>query len=253
MSNIQKKESAWFVRFTHHRNVRIRLFCFHHAGGGAVVFQPWIKAFSEYVEVIAVQLPGRGASFDQPLITDLQTAVDQLYNAIQPLLDRPAVFFGHSLGGAIAFKLIKKLEENGQGPSHFIASGRSAPTDTKKHFPSITRLPDSEFLKGVLAYEGTPEQIRESQELLEIYLPILRADFCLADQDFADGIIDCPVTVFGGKSDRIPETHLRLWSKSTQDFRGVVMFEGAHFFIKDDQHAVLNFIQNILFYSELLY
>ena len=107
--------SPWFVFLSEQsrRDAEFRLFCFHYAGSGGSVFRPWTKRFSDQVELVAVQLPGRENRFDEPLLESMELVTTHLADALPPLLDKPYAFFGHSTGALISFELARVLRRCG--------------------------------------------------------------------------------------------------------------------------------------------
>src|SRR5437763_16508873 len=100
--------SEWFSIPVRQRDARVRLFCFPFAGGGASTYYAWARPLSaQGIEMIAVQPPGRGNRLAERPYTDLASLVDAIGRAIQPMLDRRAAFFGHSLGALVAFALAR--------------------------------------------------------------------------------------------------------------------------------------------------
>ena len=77
---------------------RLRLFAFPHAGRGASLFYPWRAEVPSWIELIAVQLPGREGRIDEPALARLDQMVAALLPEIATLPDQPYAFFGHSMG-----------------------------------------------------------------------------------------------------------------------------------------------------------
>jgi surfactin synthase thioesterase subunit len=92
------KKSPWLipVKKSSHPQM-IRMFCFHHVGGSATNFgiPKWTKLFAEQLEIIAVQLPGRGQRVKDPLLSNIDDVVSNLRVEILPFLqNQPFVFLG---------------------------------------------------------------------------------------------------------------------------------------------------------------
>ncbi len=181
----------------------VRLFCFPHAGGGASLFHGWADRLPPAVEVCPVQLPGRETRFGEPPINRLGPLVGALAEALLPHLDRPFAFFGHSLGALIGFELARRLRrERGLEPVHLFASACAAPQRWGCVRP-IHALPDAAFRKELRRLRGTAPAVLDNEELMEILLPALRADFALCET-YAygeDDPLSCPVTAVGGLRD----------------------------------------------------
>src|SRR5437763_15337105 len=170
--------TPWLVSRKPNPRARVRLFCFPYAGGGDSVFRAWQKGLSEAIEVCPVQLPGRGARISEPPFTELSPLVRAAAQALAPHLDKPFAFFGHSMGALICFELARHLrKDGGPQPVHLFVSGRCGPQTPREPFAGD--LPDSEFQEMLRRYNGTPEEVLENRELMELLLPAVRADFAL--------------------------------------------------------------------------
>jgi len=158
----------------------LRLICFPYAGGGIRTYLPWADSLPADVELVAVQPPGRGAFLDTPAFNEMNALVSALYHQILPLLDRPYVLFGHSLGSRVAFELLVQLQRQQQAlPKLFIASGSNSP-DSIRTKSKTFHLPDAEFIAELARMNGTPQEVLANAELMSLLLPLLRSDFEIA-------------------------------------------------------------------------
>lgn len=219
-----------------------RLFTFSYAGGGASTFRQWNKLLPLQIDSYAVQLPGREGRFNETRITQFPDAILAIADALLPHLDRPFAFFGHSLGGLLAFETARHLRRlNAPLPVHLFLSGCSAPqTQYKKE--AYSKLSDAAFIQSVKKYGGLPNEILQNSELVDLFLPILRADFSLFEtyRYSEEAALDCPITAFGGLHDtETSEDHLNAWDVHTiQAFR-LRMFPGNHFYLNASQNDLL--------------
>ncbi|OBP13464.1 hypothetical protein A5320_18080 [Rheinheimera sp. SA_1] len=240
--------SNWFHCFSPKLNATLRLFCFHYGGGGASAFRDWHELLPHHVEVICVQFPGRESRFPEPLISDLNEICSQIIKEIQPYLNKPFVFFGHSLGALITHHVSARLMNCGlRTPETIIVSGRSAPQDDEVYYKKITHLPDDEFVENLKEYGGTPELILENTELMNVYVPILRSDFLVSEsKERVPGKVSFPIAVFGGFQDKMSEQKLSQWQHETTKSCSVTMFSGNHFFINQNKDEVLKTVAELL-------
>jgi medium-chain acyl-[acyl-carrier-protein] hydrolase len=232
----------WIVRPKANPRSRLRLFCIAHAGGGASAFRGWAEALPPEVEVCPVQLPGRESRFGEKPFDRLDPLVTALADAVHPLLDLPWALFGHSNGALIGFELSRMLRSRGRsGPRHLFASGRRAP-DVPAQDPPIGHLPDDEFLADLGELGGLPRELLENREIMQILLPVLRADVALHETfEFREEApLDCPITAYGGVADaKVTREAIEAWGRHTRGPFVVRMFPGGHFFHQSEREQFL--------------
>jgi medium-chain acyl-[acyl-carrier-protein] hydrolase len=228
---------------------RLRLFCFPYAGGRASIFRAWPERLPTSVEVCPVELPGRGTRIKERPYDQLLPLVRTLADVLLPRLDKPFAFFGHSLGALISFELTRQLRrQHGPGPVHLFVSGARAPHVPKPR-AAINDLPESEFLEALRRLNGTPRAVLEHSELMQILIPILRADFAVSET-YAytkEPPLDCPVSVFGGMQDRgACREHLEAWPDQTRSSFSLWMLPGDHFFLHSSEPRLLGILSHEL-------
>lgn len=247
-SGIRGREDApkkWFVKFRMVKRPLLRVFCFPYAGGSASAYRRWAEAMPEEIEIVAIQLPGRETRIGEALVTDFQHIVRNIYDALLPYGDEPFVLFGHSLGALFGFELARFLRQRGNGPGllKLIVSGCAAPYLRKPDIDGpLHNLSDDHLIEKLRKFNGTPNEVFDNNEMLALALPILRADFCLADtyQYVAGPRLNVPISVFCGTDDNISETELVGWRQHTDDSFSLRKFPGDHFFINSYRDLVLN-------------
>jgi medium-chain acyl-[acyl-carrier-protein] hydrolase len=220
----------------------VRLFCFPYAGGGAYVFRPWARILNASVEICPVQLPGREARMKEPFARDLRALVLEIAGEIQHYLDKPFAFFGHSMGAIMAFELARCLRGRLRiEPLQLFVSGRRAPQLPRREQP-IFNLPEHELITELRRLNGTPEEVLRDRGLLEMMLPLVRADLEMVEcYQYAPGLpLSCPVAAFGGLEDEeVLRDDLAGWSAHTTSQFSLHMFPGGHFFIKTAESLLL--------------
>ena len=90
----------WYLEHKKNPGALLRLFCFHHSGGGASAYYPWVERLSPHIELIAIQLPGRENRFTEPLINNLKDITAHLAEEFRYYIDKPFFVFGHSVIGS---------------------------------------------------------------------------------------------------------------------------------------------------------
>jgi medium-chain acyl-[acyl-carrier-protein] hydrolase len=228
-------KNTWLTHARANGASQLRLFCFPYSGAGASVFYPWVNAFPSAIEVCPVQLPGRESRLSEPPFTHLAPLVEAAGRALLPYLDRPFACFGHSLGALLSFELARYWQRHyGLTPVHLFVSAHPAPHVPDTEAP-ISQLPEPEFLQKLRDLNGMSEEILKSPELLQLLLPILRADFsaCETYLHSPGEPLTCPISAFGGVRDPYMGRHdLEAWQAHTQARFAIRMFPGDHFYLR---------------------
>lgn len=241
--------SKWFFIAEPRPFAKARLFCFHYAGSNANVFSSWLSVIPEDIELVAVQLPGRGTRFGENLHDTMPPLMAGLLDDIPALLDKPYFVFGHSLGCAVACELLFQLQHlDMPAPLHFFASGRRSPS-CEPLIPPLHDYPQDRFEQALRSFNGTPEEIFEEPELLALFSPILRSDFRLSyDWQHEPKVkLQCKASALGGEEDTlVPEYQLRAWQQHFEQTIEIKLFPGGHFFIDKHQNLLMAYLLNFL-------
>ena len=235
--------NPWVLRSRRRDPGRLRLFCVPYAGGAASAYRTWADGLPPAVEVCPVQLPGRGSRFREAAFRRAEDLVPALAEGLSPLLDLPFALFGHSMGAVVAFELARELRRRG-GPAPVLVavSGHQAPQRPDVE-PPFSHLPDAAFLEEVRRrYDAIPPEVLAEEELLQLLLPVLRADIqVLETYAYAGGPpLGCPLSCFGGEDDpHVSLADLEAWRDETTAATRVRTFPGGHFFVESARPDVL--------------
>ncbi|MDW7549616.1 thioesterase II family protein [Pseudoalteromonas peptidolytica] len=228
-------------------NATLRLFCFPYAGGSSTIFTPWIEQANTHIELVFVQLPGRGARLMEPAIDNMPEVIEELLLYKDFITSKPYAFFGHSLGSRISYALACELHTLGLPlPSKVFASASRAPhcTSNKKY---LHDLPHDAFIAKLRDLNGTPKEVLDNAELMELLIPLLRADFKIADTYVAEQrALPTPIHVFHGVEDEILDEHILAWQALTAQPCTYKYFDGGHFFIHQYGEEMINIINQQL-------
>jgi medium-chain acyl-[acyl-carrier-protein] hydrolase len=243
-------EGQWWLRSSCSSANPIRLFCFPYAGGSPAAFSSWPALLGRDYEVCAFSLPGRGARMREAHLCSLHEILQSAYDNIQPLLDLPFMFLGHSMGALIAFELARLLHRRrNKLPRVLFVSGALAPQTPwkKKTFD----LPRDEFLDEVYRLNGIPEELIREKGFIDMFLPALRADFRICQTyKFSPGeLLPVPIHVFGGLDDPdISKKDLEGWAEHTSCGSSLMLLPGDHFFITTSPQEVVDRVKRFGFY-----
>ncbi len=239
----------WAVYFKPNPQARLRLFCFPYAGGGAGIFRTWSSGLPAHVELCAIRLPGRESRLGETCFRSFPTLIQALAHVLIPHLSLPFAFFGHSMGALISFELARQLRKHrGLAPEHLFISAHHAPQipDTRTQ---LHQLPEPALVEELRRLNGTPAEVLRNDELMQLMLPVLRADFAICETHVynEDEPLDCPITVFGGtRDDGVRSGALAEWRQQTRSDFTLHMVPGDHFFLHSARPPLLAALSNDL-------
>lgn len=226
----------------------MKLFMFPFSGGSFYAYRAYFQYLPAWLEMIPVEYPGHGRRMGEPLLTDMNEIVDDIYDAVKNELGTPYAFYGHSMGASVGYLLARKIrDENRASPVHLFMSGRRGPScesDKQSH-----TLPDDLFLQKVCSYGGIPDEILNEKELLDLFLPIMKADFKAIEtyRYHPAEPLSVPMTVMIGESDtEVSKENALNWQKETSSPIVIETFDGGHFFIFQNTEKIMKIIVETL-------
>lgn len=227
---------------------RVRLFCFPYAGGGASVFRSWQGFLGDKVEVLPAHYKGHEDRITDKPISSMKELVDDIYEELKYLADRPFFMFGHSVGSRVSYELSLRFEkEDNKYFKGLMVSAGLAPD--RPEISPIYDLPDKEFYIGLNKYNKTPEEIYSDKALWNIFEPILRADFKLADTYYNphETRLSVPILGLRGTKDlEVSSEDILEWGRYTKKGFQSENIEGAHLFIDTNPQPLLKEIKSFI-------
>lgn len=242
--------SRWISTLHSSRTARMRLLCVPYAGGGAAGYRSLAAHAPEWLEVAAVNLPGREGRYADPAIDNMSDMVDAIGDALCREEGPPYALLGHSMGALIAFELARGLPET-RAPDVLIVSGMNGPQTRRTSSRPIASMSDSELVSMLQSNESYSSTLRDTladPELAELFLPMLRADFHLVDtyRHQAASKLDVPIVCLSGLQDRHDPTRLDAWGELTNAPYRRHDFDGGHFFIQSAAAIVMQRVREAL-------
>lgn len=239
-----------WIRLSHpNPQATVRLFCLPYAGGGSSIFRLWPQMMPNNVELGAFVFPGRENRRNEPPISDLKILIEHLVQALLPYSDKPLTIFGHSMGSIVGYELAKALEARNIQPAWLFVSGSAGP-QVPDSVRSLHLLSDEQFIEALSRrYQAIPDVILNDKALLEIMLPILRADIKLLETYAYEEAtpLNCPILACGSFED--PEATLQditTWQKHTRTTFLSHMFPGDHFYLNSQRPLLVSCLAEIL-------
>jgi medium-chain acyl-[acyl-carrier-protein] hydrolase len=239
--SLTEDQRRWFKRLGPRGAGRIRLLCFHCAGGNAMMFRDWNRLLPACIEPVAVQLPGRLDRFSETPYDAMEPLVRKLAEVMEPFLDEPFACYGASMGARVAWRLTHILRDRGMPlPRALYVASNVAPgvaTSGQEWNQSDDRL--VEYVRDL---GGTPPQILDDADLRGRLLEVLRADLtALATDTFrARSPLDVPMRAFVGEQDaESPAEQMSPWGDETCAGFEMDVVPGGHFFSAAGQRQVV--------------
>ncbi|MFE7497546.1 thioesterase II family protein [Streptomyces albidoflavus] len=228
---------------------RLRLLCFPFAGGGASVFRSWPSLLEEVADVHAVRLPGREERHREPLATDIDALAFEVVDGISDWCRPPYALYGHSMGARLAYGVVHALAERGLPlPGLLIVAAHRAPHQAAP-LAQTHLLPRDDLVEKLREFGVTPEPLLNNPEMLDFFLPAIRADFALSETsgECRSRPLDVPILALGGEGDAlVGVSDLNAWSLHTTAAFRVRRFAGGHFFQFSSEDQLMDMLRDEL-------
>jgi surfactin synthase thioesterase subunit/acyl carrier protein len=247
------KEGNWFVKPSPNPNANIKLFCFHDAGGSSSLYQGWAELLDDNIELIAVELPGRGSRMAEQTLENMSDLADKLSGLIEAEAgQKPFVFFGHSMGGAVLLEVTRKLRDYGLPfPLQLFTSSTPA-LDAYNHQDVAYEISEEELISR---FPHLSSENIEDEELRQLFIKIIRADLKLLTNYSYDPVepFDIPIiSIRGTEDDRVSLSQITGWQKVTIDRHKTIERKGGHRYIEHDAEFLTSLINKTIKEKELI-
>ncbi|MDD4922139.1 MAG: thioesterase domain-containing protein [Bacteroidales bacterium] len=231
----------------------MKLFCIPFSGGNAYSYFEFKKYLPSHMELCCLELPGRGARIQEPLLCDIDSMAEDLFHQMEGHLDGHYAIFGHSLGALLGYHLCRRMTAQGVDlPCILFVSGLSAVSLIKPDTRYL--LPDDRFVSLLREMEGTPEELLADKSFLDYFLPIVKADFqSIANYEYvpAESPLKLPIAVLLGRQENVTAEDAAFWQMETEMKISIHRFEGNHFFINSQARDICRLITNLCNQSTL--
>ncbi len=207
-----------------------------------MVYRDW-PALLPQTEVWLVHLPGRTTRFAEPPIATMDALVAALSEAFTPHAHGRFGFFGHSMGARVAFELTRSLRQRALAQPRVLHLSACGAPHLPPRVPTLHSLPQSELVSSLQQRGGLPDAIVKNEELLGLVLPVVRTDLKLFETApyVPQRPLAIPFVLYGGRADSLVSAEmLTAWQRHTSAATTTHWFEGEHFFISEQQAAVIS-------------
>ncbi|TRX48200.1 alpha/beta fold hydrolase [Fulvivirga sp. M361] len=230
-----RKKASPFIIPKPNANAQKRLFCFHDAGGNSTLFNTWEDHISPETELVLFELPGRGHRSSIDTYETIEDFLQDLMPSLEELMDKPFSFFGHSMGGMLAYLAVRELKslQMPEPEALFISSMPHLSLYDKKSLDH--RMSEADL---VALFPHMSEEKIQDKELRTLLVKTLRSDLSLLSSYNYDESINLSiplVAIRGEEDDRVSKNHMLAWQKEAM-IQGFQFIErpGGHYYIYND-------------------
>lgn len=211
---------------------------FPYLGGFGASYNGLVRELSGDWDVWTVNPPGHGPSTEPPY-QRLVSLVDRYLAALREVLKPDAVFFGHSMGGVVAYHVLLAMAARpsfaDRRPTDLVLSACRGPRWLQ--IAGNADLPEAELLRRLVAFGAIPTEVAEDRSLIELFLPAFRADYRVLEDvlRMPPAILDVRTRLVLGEDDpQAPASAADEWRECIAGPIRTCTLDGAgHMFVLD--------------------
>lgn len=236
-----------------HKDREIQLILFPFLGGSSKSFIPLVTELEKYkaIDLWVANPPGHGGSLLDAR-HNMKDLVELYAEGLKDLVPRKLIFFGHSMGGLVAYHLSKYFDEENNldyRPEALILSACGPGYTLDREIYS--KYPEEALIERLSKYGAMPKELIDEKFLQKMFIPIFRADYEVMESVMnyrADKKLDIETYLFCGERDNeVTLTSILQWQNF---FNGQVKLKliknGQHMFVNEQAVQVADFINNVV-------
>lgn len=226
---------------------KTKLICIPYAGGNSYSFRDLQPFLGRHIDMVTLELPGRGKRLAEPLLSDMHAMAADLYQQLLPHIRSPYVLYGHSMGAMLGNLLVHRLKgEWKQLPLHFFATGCAAPVFNDQR-RQLHLLSDEQLMSELKTMGGMPDALLADPELIEFFLPVIREDMKALEtyRYQSQGKYSTGITVITGATEEISASQTAGWALETERDVRILRYPGNHFFILHQFQNIAMLIRDV--------
>lgn len=210
---------------------------FPFGGGSGYSYSALASLIREDVEIIVINPPGH--FFNSGKALESIDAMVYLYSReLRRFLQDNTIFFGHSIGGIVAYELCKTLEKD-IPIKRLIISSVNPPHCTMDRVDLHSGMDTGTLIRKCTDLGGMPHLFQQEPELLESFINGLRADLKALERynpPKLENVEKLPIGASVLYSDRdyiVDAARVREWEYYL-DCSEFIQFPGDHFYLFDN-------------------
>lgn len=228
---------------------KLHLICIPHAGSSAMFFTNWNKYFSDKIQILPLQYPGRENRINEEMYDSIEKMAKDFVEECPEVFEGKFAIFGHCTGSIVGYEILKLLKTKYKKDAVlFIVSSNSAPIHPI--IESTKNATDAEFVKGLADYGFIDPALFELEDFSTYYLPIIRHDFDMQENYICNEqvVLDTPLYVFSGKDDPSMTDYEKVldWKDFTTKSFGNKIFEGSHFYMEENLEEFCGLVESVI-------
>jgi surfactin synthase thioesterase subunit len=225
---------------------KFNLFCLPHAGGIKYAYRRFVDLAPSFVKVTLLEYPGRGERIREAPIKDVVKLAELMVSEIKDDLDTPYAIYGHSMGTLVGYLMVREIRHAGYAdPKFLFFTGSEGPSSRKKD--KIRHLmSESDLIAELRSLGGISDEALNEPEILEYFLPIIRADFQAVEtyEYGRSADLDIPINIAIGSDENVTAEEAGTWQVETKRPLELMQFSGNHFFIFEHMEQIMKLIIN---------
>lgn len=216
-------------------------------GGNETSYSKFENYLDPKISMINAEAPGKGRRIKEPLLKNLYLIAEEYYRQFKPAINGNYALYGHSMGAYLAHIITQRIHEDKLPlPKHIFLTSKIAPSRNYNKKRSI--MTNDQFIAHLKELKGMPDAILRNEELLQIFLPMIRTDFDAIDNyKYLKGkAYPVDMSTFCGSNENVEDEDITDWKKETSGSFEFRRFTGDHFWIFDHLPELCGFINETL-------